>query len=130
MFQPGPMFLVYAYHSLDYPSPYKTKHEKQGFKLVTLIPVSTGKPELKPTCEVNKSSTTAHQGSQKLPTAKATSTAVNACSSVNVSGCDPVPREQRPASSNAHASVYFTFVFCLSVCNLILTALTCHFFFV
>lgn len=39
--QPGPMLLVYAYHTLDYPSPYKTKHEKQGFKIVTLIPADT-----------------------------------------------------------------------------------------
>lgn len=35
------MLLVYAYHTLDYPSPYKTKHEKQGFKIVTLIPADT-----------------------------------------------------------------------------------------
>lgn len=39
--KPGPMLLVYAYHTLDYPSPYKTKHEKQGFKIVTLIPTDT-----------------------------------------------------------------------------------------
>ncbi|XP_022804105.1 DBH-like monooxygenase protein 2 homolog [Stylophora pistillata] len=40
--KPGPMLLVYAHHTLDYPSPYKTKHEKQGFKMVTLIPADTG----------------------------------------------------------------------------------------
>ena len=49
LFQSGPMLLVYAYHTLDYPSPYKTKHEKQGFKMVTLIPAdndTTHIPEL------------------------------------------------------------------------------------
>ena len=40
--QTGPMLLVYAYHSLDYPSPYKTLHEKQGWKTVTLLHEDSG----------------------------------------------------------------------------------------
>lgn len=40
------MLLVYAYHSTDdYPSPYKTKHDHQGYKTVVLLPWDTKIPQ-------------------------------------------------------------------------------------
>lgn len=106
------MLLVYAYHSLDYPAPYETKHQKQGSKLVTLIPSGPGKPE-KPTSGVSENSITS-QNNQMLTTAS---------SSANNTVGDPV---QRSSSSNIRVSVVFTVVF--SSCNLIFTASTFNFF--
>ena len=113
LFQPGPMLLVYAYHSLDYPSPYKTKHEKQGSKSVTLIPADPDKL-VKPTGGVTENSITT-QSTQAL---------TNASSSANKNTVgDP---DQRSASSNARVSVVLTLMF--SSCNLIFTASTSNFF--
>ena len=111
-FQPGPMLLVYAYHSLDYPFPYKTKHEKQGSKLVTLIPADSGKPE-KPTGGVTENSITSQNNR----------TSTTASSSANNTVGDP---DQRSSSSNICVSVILTIFF--SLCNLIFTASTFIFF--
>ncbi|XP_020616422.1 uncharacterized protein LOC110054376, partial [Orbicella faveolata] len=108
----GPMLLVYAYHSLDYPSPYKTEHEKQGSKPVTLIPADPGKL-VKPTGGVTEISITT-EINQAL---------TRASSSANNTVGDP---DQRSSSSNACASVVLTLVF--SSCNLIFTASTSIFF--
>ncbi|KXJ12935.1 hypothetical protein AC249_AIPGENE24109 [Exaiptasia diaphana] len=38
----GPMLVVYAYHSKsDYPLPYRTQHDHQGFKTVEILPNDT-----------------------------------------------------------------------------------------
>ena len=103
------MLLVYAYHRLDYPSPYKTKHEKQGFKIVTLIPADTGKTRQTPTTP----------NIQMLSTLNV-SIRADASSVTNGTVVGPVARILKSASSNAHASSYFTLVF--SLCNLIFTA--------
>ena len=106
------MLLVYAYHSLDYPSPYKTEHEKQGSKLVTLIPADTGKP-VTPTGGVTENNLTT-QTTQRIREASS--------SPNNIVG-DPV---QRSSSSNACVSVVLILLFTL--CNLIFTASTSIFF--
>lgn len=106
------MLLVYAYHSLDYPSPYKTEHEKQGSKLVTLIPADTGKP-MTPTGGVAENSLTT-QTTQRIR---------EASSSPNNTVGDSV---QRSSSSNACVSVVLILLFTL--CNLIFTASTSIFF--
>ena len=109
LFQPGPMLLVYAYHSLDYPSPYKTNHEKQGSKLVTLIPADPDKL-VKPTGGVIENSIT----TQNNPViTKASSPANN-----NTIG----DTDQRSSSSNACVTVVLTLV--LSLCNFIFAAST------
>ena len=115
-FQTGPMLLVYAYHRLDYPSPYKTKHEKQGFKIVTLIPADTGKTQTRPRCEITENSLAA-QNTQMLSTPIPAKMA--ASSVMNDTVIVPVAKILRSASLNA--AVSFTFLF--SFCSLILTAI-------
>ena len=110
--KPGPMLLVYGYHSLDYPSPFRTKHEKQGSKLVTLIPADTGK-HVTPTGGVTENSITT----------QTTQTIRKASSSPNNTVGDLV---QRSSSSNACVSVVLILLF--SSCNLVFTASTSIFF--
>ena len=108
------MLLVYAYHSLDYPSPYRTQHEKQGSKRVALIPVDPDKL-VKPTGGVTENSTTT-QSKQAL---------TKASSSANKHTVGDA--DQRSVASNARVSVtVLTLMF--SSCYLIFRASTSNLF--
>ena len=101
--KPGPMLAVYAYHRLDYPSPYKTKHEKQGWKEVTFIQLSNEESHISVT-EIK---------SQMTPSKVSMTTSVNASYSVVRQMAGPVVRSVQSSSSSVRCNILVTLVFAL-----------------